>query len=154
MSALKDETDHGLGRYLSSNDCAIDAEELTNVCRRLGISEPLEPLLRELKNKENSLLTKESPRKVVQRKEKRISNKNTKESLDCGDNSQQSQGGGKTSYGQESWGRDSGARDLSPEPARMHEALMENESSGGTSVMLQLASKVCTDEKTISCHET
>ena len=55
---------------------------------------------------------------------------------------------GKSSYGQESWGRDSGARDLSPELHRnltssgTDSQFTENEIGTGTSSMLDLASKV------------
>lgn len=144
MSESIEDNDQRLGRFMLSADCGINAEELANACRRLGISGPLEPLLRELKVRENAPVAKDSPRKLTQKKEKRLSSK-TRESPDFDINIQPK--GNKNSYGQESWGRDSGARDLSPEPHRMHEnlnaddQLMDNE-PGGTSAMLQLASKV------------
>lgn len=54
---------------------------------------------------------------------------------------------GDCTYGQESWGRDSGARDLSPEPHRIPASnsgtdcqMAENES--GTTSMIHLATKV------------
>lgn len=156
MSEVKDDGDHTHGRYfLNTNEYNFDTEELANACRRLGISGPLEPLLRELKSKDNVNFNQsnESPRKVnAVKKDKRQSSCKLKESPDCTDNFdtalQQSQKFGKHSYGQESWGRDSGARDLSPEPHRITESLgtdsqmTENETAGGTSAMLHLASKV------------
>lgn len=170
MSEFKEVDDRKFGQYvLNSSDLSgiIDAEELANACRRLGISGPLEPLLRDLKIKNEKYVSpsspaKDSPRKTSQRKEKRTSSANkqqTKQSpefpsyepFDSKGNSSGSAGGGfgKNSYGKESWGRDSGARDLSPEPNmhRMHETLsndnqpMDTE-TGGTSAMLHLASKV------------
>lgn len=156
MSEFKGEVDdQTLGQYvLNSCDLSgnnIDAEELANACRRLGISGPLEPLLRDLKKKNDKhgiLLSsqpigKESPRKISQRKEKRTSsNSKTRQSpvefqsyeqFDLREGTGGGGGGGgggsscfgKNSYGKESWGRDSGARDLSPEPNmhRMHETL-------------------------------
>lgn len=190
MSEFKEVDDRKFGQYvLNSSDLSsgnIDAEELANACRRLGISGPLEPLLRDLKKKNDKYATpsspiaKESPRRTSQRKEKRASsNSKTRQSseqfhssfndpfdLRGGNNgSGASAGGGgggvdggcsggdfgknSNSYGKESWGRDSGARDLSPEPNmhRMHETLsvetqpMDTE-TGGTSAMLHLASKV------------
>ncbi|XP_031620073.1 colorectal mutant cancer protein [Contarinia nasturtii] len=155
MSEFKEVDDRKFGQQyvLNSSDFSgnnIDAEELANACRRLGISGPLEPLLRDLKKKNDKYATpsspaiskdynKESPRKTSQRKEKRTSsNCKTRHSPEfqpfepfdtrngggggsgCG-----SGGFGKNSYGKESWGRDSGARDLSPEPNmhRLHETL-------------------------------
>lgn len=127
----------------------LEAEELANACRRLGISGPLEPLLRELKTRD-STESRESARKVPQKREKRHPSR-TRESSDCVGESFESglqQTGKKNSYGQESWGRDSGARDLSPEPNRMLDDLMaeaqfmDSESPGGTSAMIHLASKV------------
>ncbi|XP_055322849.1 colorectal mutant cancer protein [Sitodiplosis mosellana] len=152
MSEFKEVDDRKFGQFvLNSSDFSsgnIDAEELANACRRLGISGPLEPLLRDLKKKNDKYATpsapttKESPRRTSQRKEKRASsNSKTRQSPEqfhssfnepfdfCGGNgSSGSAGGGgggggadfgKNSYGKESWGRDSGARDLSPEPS-MH----------------------------------
>lgn len=164
MSEPNDEIDLRRGRHvLNAAGFGIEANELANACRHLGITGPLEPLLRELKIKElssspssqqqhqqSSSNHKESPRKVQQKREKRVPSR-TRESPDCladnyGDcNLQQ-----KSS--QQSWGRDSGARDLSPEPHRMHESLnadvvaqlmdCETGDDGGTSAMLNLASKV------------
>lgn len=170
MSEFKEVDDRKFGQYvLNSSDFSgnIDAEELGNACRRLGISGPLEPLLRDLKKKNDKHVspalpaTKDSPRKTSQRKQKRTSaTSKTRQSPDIhlyepfdpkeGKGTSGSAGGfGKNSYGKESWGRDSGARDLSPEPNmhRMHETLStENQTmdteTGGTSAMLHLASKV------------
>lgn len=171
MSEFKEVDDRKFGQYvLNSSDLSgsIDAEELANTCRRLGISGPLEPLLRDLKIKSDKYVspaspanTKQSPRKTPQqRKDKRLSNSKTRQSpeyyqsyehFDSKGNSSGSAGGfGKNSYGKESWGRDSGARDLSPEPHmhRMHEQMsienqqMDTTETGGTSAMLHLASKV------------
>lgn len=167
MSEFKEVDDRKFGQYvLNSSDFSgnIDAEELANACRRLGISGPLEPLLRDLKKKNDKYVwpaspaTKDSPRKTSQRKEKRASsNSKIRQSPDIhyepfdpkGSGSGSAGGFGKNSYGKESWGRDSGARDLSPEPNmhRMHETLSaENQTTdtetGGTSAMLHLASKV------------
>lgn len=170
MSEFKEVDDRKFGLYaLNSDDLSgtnIDAEELANACRRLGISGPLEPLLRDLKLKyvsPSSPAIKDSPRKTSQRKDKqRTSSSNPKttrqqsperqkyDQFDSKGNSTGSASGfGKNSYGKESWGRDSGARDLSPEPNmhRMHETMptenkpMDTE-TGGTSAMLHLASKV------------
>lgn len=156
MSEYRENNDQRFGRLtLNPIDSDLEAEDLANVCRRLGISGPLEPLLRELKVKEcaaKSTVQNESPRKASQKKEKRHSSR-TRETADClaADHfdSGSNQKGSKTSYGQESWGRDSGARDLSPEPNRTLQDLMadahylDNESAGGgTSAMIHLASKV------------
>lgn len=138
---------------LNAADFGIEAEELANACRHLGISGPLEPLLRELKIKDaGPASNKETPRKVQQKREKRVPSR-TRESPDCmADNfvdCNLQQKGNKNSYGQESWGRDSGARDLSPE--RLHDGLNADAAAqlmvceagdGGTSAMLNLASKV------------
>lgn len=172
MSEFKEVDDRKFGLYaLNSDDLSgnIDAEELANACRRLGISGPLEPLLRDLKIKKDKYVSpsspaiKDSPRKTSsQRKEKQRTSssnpKTTRQSPDLqkydqfdskGNSTGSASGFGKNSYGKESWGRDSGARDLSPEPNmhRMHETLstenkpMDTE-TGGTSAMLHLASKV------------
>lgn len=171
MSEFKEVDDRKFGQYvLNSSDLSgiIKAEELANACRRLGISGPLEPLLRDLKIKNDKYVspsspaTKDSPRKTSQRKEKQRTSANKQqtrqspefhsyEPFDSKGNSSGSAGGGfgKNSYGKESWGRDSGARDLSPEPNmhRMHDTMStENQpmdtETGGTSAMLHLASKV------------
>lgn len=153
MSEVRDENDHRRGRYLLSGDSTFDSEELANACRRLGITGPLEPLLRELKIKDGPATPiKDSPRKSQQKKEKKSTGRCQRDysTADFDGNLQSSTNktsGGKNSYGQESWGRDSGARDLSPEPHRVTDSLgtdsqlTENE-TGGTSSMLHLASKV------------
>lgn len=170
----------------------INADELANACRRLGISGPLEPLLRDLKIKNEKYVSPASPahnhsrdspqrKSTSQRKEggkQRLSSSQCKRHspdyhlYEHSDSAKGSAGGGggggggkNSSYGKESWGRDSGARDLSPEPNsmhRMHETLAtENQPTmdtemggigvvssggggggGGTSAMLHLASKV------------
>lgn len=162
MSEFKETEDRKFGQYVLNEN--IDADELANACRRLGLSGPLEPLLRDLKKKNDKYVSpaspareKDSPRKVSQRKEKRSvsSNSKTKQSADIHlyepfDKGSSNAGGfGKNSHGKESWGRDSGARDLSPEPNmhRMHKTLSnENQimdtETAGTSAMLHLASKV------------
>lgn len=175
MSEFKEVDDRKFGQYvLSNSDFSgnIDAEELANACRRLGISGPLEPLLRELKIKNDKYVSpvspthKNSPRKTAQSKEKRVSSNSksgqpsssvtsseyfSHEHFDSkgAGNGSTGTGFGKNSYGKESWGRDSGARDLSPEPNmhRMHEMLSVDSQNidtetGGTSAMLHLASKV------------
>lgn len=168
------------------SDC-IDGEDLANACRRLGISGPLEPLLRELKRespqphhqhhhnqqqphqqqhhhhqKQQSLLQQQqyscaaggtgrdssgnrrhhTPSKS-DRKFGRNNNNKEKEIVD-------DKAGKSSTYGQESWGRDSGARDLSPEPHRVGTScggtdvqLTDNE-TGTTSSMIHLANKVST----------
>lgn len=152
MSEFKDVDDRKFGQYVlnSSIDLSgsnINAEELANACRRLGISGPLEPLLRDLKIKNEKYVSpvspahhnKDSPQRKTtsQRKEggKRLSSQCKRHSPDYhlyehSDSAKGSAGGGggggggggygKNSYGKESWGRDSGARDLSPEPNSMH----------------------------------
>lgn len=160
---------------------SIDGEELANACRRLGIAGPLEPLMREMK-KENghhqhhhhhhhhqhhsssggggggaivSSNNKEQPtsghhhRKYAHKSERKSSSatRHKEQHLDEGDVKNKS-----STYGQESWGRDSGARDLSPEPSshRMPTSsgtdsqLTDNEGTGGgnTSSMIHLANKV------------
>lgn len=170
MSEFKEVDDRKYGPYvLNSSDFSgnIDAEELANACRRLGISGPLEPLLRELKIKNDKYvppISKNSPRKTAQGKEKRVSLSNCRArdqppdqfySHDLLDSKQAtgygsaSAGFSKNSYDKESWGRDSGARDLSPEPNmhRMHDTLSTDShnidaDTGGSSAMLHLASKV------------
>lgn len=187
--------DRKFGQYVlnSSIDLSgsnINADELANACRRLGISGPLEPLLRDLKIKNEKYVSPASPahnnnkdspqrKSTSQRKEggkQRLSSSQCKRHspdyrlYEHSDSAKGSAGGGggggdygkNSSYGKESWGRDSGARDLSPEPNsmhRMHETLatesqptMDTEmggivgsgggGGGGTSAMLHLASKV------------
>lgn len=156
MSESKEECDLRHGRHvMNAAVFGIEAEELANACRHLGIAGPLEPLLRELKIKDTGHTSnKETPRKVQHKREKRVPSR-TRESPDCMTDNfvdyNLQQKGSKNSYGQESWGRDSGARDLSPEPQRMREdlnadaagQLMDCEAGdGGTSAMLNLASKV------------
>lgn len=154
MSETKEDNDHHRhGKYLmGGNDSHFDSEELANACRRLGITGPLEPLLRELKIKENTNV-KESPRKVSQKREKKSVTKAHRDAaemdayLEC--NLQTANKAGKNSFGQESWGRDSGARDLSPaEPQRGLDSLgavqqMGDTDAGNSSQMMHLASKVC-----------
>lgn len=158
MSEYKETNDQRFGRLMQTNciDSNIEVEELANACRRLGISGPLEPLLRELNTKETTSYqseVKESPRKSSQKKERRERQSSrarepVDDSLDESYDHLVGQKSNKTPYGQESWGRDSGARDLSPEPNRILEnliaetQLLDNDSSGGTSAMIQLASKV------------
>lgn len=201
MSEFKEKDDRKFGQYVlnSSIDLSgsnINADELANACRRLGISGPLEPLLRDLKIKNDKYVSPASPahnnsnkdspqRKSTSQRGKeggkqRLSSSQCKghspdyQSYEHSDSAKGGGGGGggggygkNSSYGKESWGRDSGARDLSPEPNsmhRMHETLAtENQSSmdtetggvgiggvggggggggGGTSAMLHLASKV------------
>lgn len=155
MSESKEESDLRHARHaMNAADFGIEAEELANACRHLGIAGPLAPLLRELKIKEaGHISNKETPRKGQQKREKRVASR-TRESPDCMADTfvdcNLQQKGSKNSYGQESWGRDSGARDLSPEPQRMHESLnadadhlLDCETGDGTtSAMLNLASKV------------
>lgn len=197
-------SDHRHGRYIISGNDSIDGEELANACRRLGISGPLEPLMRELKKdgqqsqhlhnsndvqrhqyhsdvnnkKQDQNINQQQSqhhhhqsnhhhhhRKYASKSDKKTSssikhreNYNTNDDdghhLLCGD-SLRSAGGGKTStYGQESWGRDSGARDLSPEPSTHRipatssggdSQLTDNETGGGTTAsMIHLANKVST----------
>ena len=138
-------SDDDNGRYLAANE-TIDGEELANACRRLGISGPLEPLLRELKK------DKDSHRRHTHKSER----KSSKHSKQCEDtvvldvNTTSSKNGKTSTYGQESWGRDSGARDLSPEPQSHHHRvpastdsqLTDTETGGGTSSMIHLANKV------------
>lgn len=149
----KDDNDHRHGRYLLGGDeCTFDSEELASACRRLGITGPLDSLLRELKIKDTSVTAKESPRKCNQKKEKRPSPraKDPNEMMDgfLENSLQAANKAAKNSFGQESWGRDSGARDLSPEPQRGGlDALgavqhMTECDASGSSQMIHLASKV------------
>lgn len=164
MSEFKEADDRKFGQYLLNSNIDlsgsnINAEELANACRHLGIAGPLEPLLRDLKIKNDKYVSpvspathKDSPQRkpTSQRKEgssKRLSSQwhSTDYHLEQSDSAKCSGGGGggygKNSYGKESWGRDSGARDLSPEPNsmhRMHETLatenppsMDTETVGG-----------------------
>lgn len=159
MSETREDNDHRHGKYLmSGNDSNFDSEELANACRRLGITGPLEPLLRELKIKENPNV-KESPRKVTQKKDKKSSSRTHRDVadaeayLEC--NLQTANKAGKNSFGQESWGRDSGARDLSPAEHRGLDSLgavqqMGDTDAGGSSQMMHLASKVCNEILTLS----
>lgn len=155
------------GRYLMSTTDSIDGEELANACRRLGISGPLEPLLRELKKDSSANMhhhhhhhhnNKESNRKHTHKSQRKSRNKECLDDnnisvmvMDGHNNATNTNAGGKIStYGQESWGRDSGARDLSPEPHRVPASsgtdsqLTDNETGGvgGGSSMIQLANKV------------
>lgn len=149
MSDAKEDNDHRHGKYLLGGDnCTFDSEELANACRRLGITGPLDSLLRELKIKENT--TKESPRKVNQKKRSSSRGKDVNEVVDgyLENSLQATNKATKNSFGQESWGRDSGARDLSPEPQRggleslgAAQQIVEADASG-SSQMIHLASKV------------
>lgn len=152
MSEAREDNDHRHGRYLMSGDCNFDSEELANACRRLGITGPLEPLLRELKIKEGAPTSKDHSRKVGQKKEKRSSSRGKdvgEMDVSIENNLHSANKAGKSSYGQESWGRDSGARDLSPEPQSQRamdslgsvQQMTEND-TGGSSSMIHLASKV------------
>lgn len=172
MSEFREVDDRKFGRdYVSKNKFSgnISAEELADACHRFGILEPLEPLLRDVKNKtekygssSSPVASRDSPKKSTPNKKERrmsIDRKNRKPSETTNPFEQFDERGrysgsggasgfGKNSYGKESWGRDSGARDLSPEPNahRIYESLninnqlMDNETGG--SAMLQLASKV------------
>lgn len=126
----------------------IDAEQLANICYRLGISETLDSSVRA------------SSRHSIQKQEKTMPiNQKTKQTTDSipfeqfdesANSSVGACGFGKNSYSKESWGRDSGARDLSPEPSSRpaYELSVTNQlvdsETGGTTAMLQLASKVST----------
>lgn len=152
MNETKEDNDHRHGKYLMSGDCNnFDPEELASACRRLGISGPLEPLLRELKIKESiGNNAKESPRKINQKKEKKSASRSREGTdadayMEC--NLQTTNKTNKNSFGQESWGRDSGARDLSPEPHRGLDSLgavqqLMEANTGGSPSMIHLASKV------------
>lgn len=143
MSEFKEVDDRKFGQYvLNSSDFSgnIDAEELANACRRLGISGPLEPLLRDLRKKNDkyttpsSPTTKDSPRKTSQRKEKRASsNSKTRQSQEqfhsfneafdsrgaggCGggggggSGGNGSNSGGNGGFGKNSYGKESWGRD-------------------------------------------
>lgn len=163
MTDPKDDVDHHRhGKYFLSsnngsgadNNITFNTEELATACRRLGITGPLDSLLRELKIQDSPVTCKESPRKSSQKKEKRSSSR-SKEANDVVEayleNSLLAASKvAKNSFGQESWGRDSGARDLSPEPQRgggldalgtMQQHIAEADVSG-SSQMIHLASKV------------
>lgn len=106
MNENVDESDHRHGRYLSGD--SVDGEDLVKICRRLGLSGPLEPLLRELKcdgmQKYPQYVNVKEPstRKAVTRSCDRKHAKQEKEFHDNGD--VQLSGRAKTStYGQESW---------------------------------------------------
>lgn len=154
MSDAREDNDHRHGKYLmGGDDCTFDSEELANACRRLGITGPLDSLLRELKVKENtSSNVKESTRKVNQKKTKRSQSRENdlNEVVDgyLESSLQAANKAAKNSFGQESWGRDSGARDLSPEPKRGGlESLgsvpqLADGDASGSSQMIHLASKV------------
>lgn len=148
MNDNVDESDHRHGRYLSGD--SVDGEDLAKICRRLGLSGPLEPLLRELKCEPTQkypqyVNVKEASRKHGTSKSvERKNAKKDKEFDECGDAQHLGGRGAKSStYGQESWGRDSGARDLSPEP---HPRDMcdnqHTDSESGTNSMIHLANKV------------
>lgn len=173
----------------------IDSDELVSACRRLGITGPLEPLMRELKS--NSQRSKQqlayqlavgagspqSPTTVQQQQhqhhqqhhqsrqmsaaqrsgrapERKTSSSATRHSSSTRSKQQQSSAAptGPTSpqnqqthqyhfldeaskgtaptYGQESWGRDSGARDLSPAEQR---GLMRCDDGSGGGGLMHLA---------------
>lgn len=145
----------------SSAAASIDCEELANACRRLGISGPLEPLLREL-NQERVLPrtggtgsgcgggsggggennnSKDRRHHSSACKSERKSNRN-KQSIELS-TPIDDRAGKSSTYGQESWGRDSGARDLSPEPHRVSaDCQLVGDSDTGTTSMIHLANKV------------
>lgn len=150
MNENVDESDHRHGRYLSGD--SVDGEDLAKICRRLGLSGPLEPLLRELKCDPTQKYPKYVNVKEPSRKHgttkscERKNAKKDKEFDDCGDVQHLGGRGAKSStYGQESWGRDSGARDLSPEPNHRDMCGVENQhadNESGTNSMIHLANKV------------
>lgn len=165
MSEFRKVDDRGFGQYASKTNTInnINAEQLENVCHCLSIYEPLEPILRDIKkskeksNSASPIKRDETQRKLTQKRDKHTAiDLKLKKSPDFTpfekfDEKVNFSGEfSKNSYSKESWGRDSGARDLSPEPNlhRAYESLdvnnqlvMDNE-SGGSSAMLQLASKV------------
>lgn len=165
MSEFREVDDHKLGQYALDS---MDADELASACRRLGIAGPLEPLLRDLKEKSEKYVPPSSPasldssRRISHRRERRPEKGNGENMLVAGGRGGPAKnerffvasgddgaivGYGQNSYGKES--KDSGIRDLSPEPNPHRRCpteqtdiqKMESE-PGGTSAMLQLASKV------------
>lgn len=163
MSEFREVDDRKLGQYALDS---MDADELANACRRLGITGPLEPLLRDLRSKNEKYVSpasptsRDSPRKISQRRDKRASNQNKQrqspdhqpyESFATKESS--GSGSGIVGYGQNSYGKeskDSGIRDLSPEPnphrrpIELTDSQIMDSEPGGTSAMLHLASKVST----------
>lgn len=163
MSDYREVDDRKLGQY--ALDC-MDADELANACRRLGITGPLEPLLRDLKAKNEKYVSpaspasRDSPRKVQRRDNKRSSSQSKQrqspdhhQPYDTFGTKENCGGGGIAGYGQNSYGKeskDSGIRDLSPEPNpsahrrpnELTESQIMDSEPGGTSAMLHLASKV------------
>lgn len=158
------------------SDC-IDGEELANACRRLGISGPLEPLLRELRKESSqpqhhhqkqqpSTSTHQQPyscssgagvtgrdssgnrrHHTPSKSDRKFGRNNNNKDKDTSAGVDD-KGGKSSTYGQESWGRDSGARDLSPEPHRVGascggtDGQLTNNETGTTSSMIHLANKV------------
>lgn len=165
MSEYREVDDRKLGQY--ALDC-MDADELANACRRLGITGPLEPLLRDLKAKNEKYVSpaspasaRDSPRKISQRRDNKRSTSQNKQRqspdhhqpYDTFGTKDNCGGGGNAGYGQNSYGKeskDSGIRDLSPEPNpsshrrpnELTESQIMDSEAGGTSAMLHLASKV------------
>lgn len=122
MSEFKEVDDRKLGRYLlNSSDCGgnVDADQLANACRRLGVSGPLEPFLRDFKVENNSaslstapvVAAKESPRKTAQKREKRLSNNKRSESPDYSLEQFDANLKAGNSYSKESFRNDSIGRD-------------------------------------------
>lgn len=166
MSEFREVDDRKFGRdYVLKNKISgnISAEELADACQRFGIldvkkktekygSSSSSPVVAGRDSPRKSTPNKKERRMSIDRKNRKPSETNPFDQFDergnCGGGGGAS-GFGKNSYGKESWGRDSGARDLSPEPNahRIYESLninnqlLDNE-TGGTSAMLQLASKV------------
>lgn len=155
MSDVREIGDHKLGQYVLDS---MDADELANSCRRLGITGPLEPLLRDLKTKSDKYIAGASPTSLCREKGSDKGNGETTvlmaSNRECSVKTEKlfgMSGDGVVGYGQNSYGKqskDSGIRDLSPEPnvhtqpmELIHSQIIESE-PGGTSAMLQLASKV------------
>lgn len=160
------------GNHNRSGFVVQDTSDLVNVCRRLGITGPLEPLMRELTSgrthqpSQSQQQTHQSHnhhqhRKTTQSRSERKSLSATRSSASrtAGQqphHQQQKQyfddgTSEKVTYGQESWGRDSGARDLSPAEQTSSSCrhprggVNTDIDSGGdpsTSSMIHLANKV------------
>lgn len=119
--------DENLKQNEYNMETSFNNEEIASACRLLGLSGPLEALLRGLRLEPDNL--------QGGKRDRRQEGKFDRRGCEYGQKS-----------GQESWGKDSGARDLSPDhkiPASSGTDSQITENDMPTSSMLSLARKVC-----------
>lgn len=171
---MPEDTEHQMaGNQNRSGFVLQDSSDLVNVCRRLGITGPLEPLMRELTSGRTPQIPVHSAQQSQHQSQshsnhqhrKSTNSRSDKKSLSVSRSSahqprtpdQQHKHTNplfadgataeKGTYGQESWGRDSGARDLSPADhtcRHLHVGVTDIDNGGdaSTSSMIHLANQV------------